>query len=479
MAFVKLDVNAAVWSNIEDESRTLASESKHDVMKDLAGSTVRRPALISHVTGYPAAPDGQYYWENTDTKYIVAGGDLYSENQNGVKTLIASNLFEVGTRVVWAEVGDTTIVTPGAVRKIFATNGGRIVEFDGTTAQKLTDGDAPTQSTFIAVLDTYLISNDLSDPSKDESFFYSEVADPTSWLGEFASAEGSPDKLNGLLVGWNELTLFGTSTIEPWYTATSGGFTPLKASIIEQGTKAPYTIQKVDNAWFLLNTNRRMIRIDGRQPSIISQPIDDILDGLTDYGDPEADVITGNGKALYLLSVADTTLVFDYSINEWLGEWNFWDKDKSEYTRFKGRNILNIKPWGETHCTDHKEGIVYKLDFDKYEDDGEEIRSSIITGIFDHGTGREKRSNELRLRVKRGKGDPNGEEPLILVRYRDNGTRTWNNIIEVPIGYEGEDEMYYSVFDQGSYRSRQYEIFCTDNTPFVVVGVEEDVEILR
>jgi hypothetical protein len=47
------------------------------------------------------------------------------------------------------------------------------------------------------------------------------------------------------------------------------------------------------------------------------------------------------------------------------------------------------------------------------------------------------------------------------------------------LGFQGDTEFYYSLFQLGSYRARQYELVVTDDTPFSIVEVEEDVDLLR
>jgi len=134
-------------------------------------------------------------------------------------------------------------------------------------------------------------------------------------------------------------------------------------------------------------------------------------------------------------------------------------------------------------CTDKTQGIIYKLDFDSYRDDGDEIRSSIITGWYGHGTTRGKRVNELKLRIKRGTVDKTTKtqvEPKMLVRWADDGSEVFSNWRDVFLGFKGDTEFNYSLYQMGSYdHDRRYEFLCTDNTPFSIVQAEEDVELLR
>lgn len=483
MAFRKINVNAPFFSNMEDESRSgVVSEERRDVIKDTLGSTIRRPGLLKFGAGVIPSIDGQFYWENRDLVYLVAGGDLYSLNKLGQVSLIGSDLFEIGEYVTWAESADFTLVTPGATRKLFAVNGGQIVEYDGATAQKLQDADAPSKVSHIIMFDSYLLANNLANARFDESIFFSKVADPISWEGAFFSAENKSDKITAMHIGWDEIALFGSKSIENYYNDGITPFVPIPGGNVESGTLSPWTIKLAGNSYIYLDTGRKLIRLAGRQPVEVSQAIDNLLDGDVDYLNAEGEVFTLRSHKIYLLTINDRTFAFDYEKNEWVGEWGSWNKATAKYDKFPARNIINVKQWGMTLCTDKKSGAIYKLDFDTYQDDGQEIRSAVVTGNIDHGTGREKRSNELRVRLKRGQVQRTSMEqiqPKMLVRWRDNGSKKWNNYRELMLGFQGDTEFYYSIYQLGSYRARQYEFIVTDDTPFSLIEVEEDVDLLR
>lgn len=467
---------------MEDESRSsVVSAERRDVIKDTLGTTIRRPGL-SVFSDLPATIDGMYYWEHKDLVYLVSGKNLYSMDKRGNTALVGSDIFGEGMHVTWAESADLTLITPGAVRKIFAANGENIVEYDGITAQKLQDADAPANVSHIIMFDSYLLANDIATPKFDESILYSKVADPISWEGAFFSAENKSDPINAMHKGWDEIALFGSRSIENDYNDGTTPFLPIPGGNIESGTLSPWTIKLAGNSYIYLDSGRKVIRLTGRQPVEVSQAIDNLLDGDVDYENAEGEVFTLGSRKIYLLTINSRSFAFDYEKNEWVGEWGSWDEPTATYNQFQARNILNVKQWGVTLCTDKINGNIYKLDFDTYRDNGQEIRSAVITGNIDHGTGREKRSNELKVRLKRGqvsKVTIDDVEPVMLVRWRDNGLKVWSNYRQIPLGFQGETEFYYSIYQLGSYRARQYEFVVTDDTPFSLVEVEEDVELLR
>lgn len=483
MTFQKIQVNAPFFSNIEDESRSsVVSEERRDVIKDTLGSTIRRPGLSTLGTGLPAAADGAFYWEEKDLVYLVAGRNLYSLNKLGQTALVGEDVLTDGQNVSWAESADFTLVTAGAFRKLFVANGGQTVVYDGSTASKIVSPEIPARSSHIVMFDSYLLANDLARAKYDESILHSKVADPLEWEGAFFSAENKSDRINAMHSAWDEIALFGSRSIENFYNDGVTPFVPIPGGNVESGTLSPWTIKVAGNSYIYLDSGRKLIRLTGRQPIEVSQAIDNLLDGEVDYANARGEVFTLRSHKIYLLTINERTFAFDYEKNEWVGEWGSWDESKAVYGPFRARNILNVKQWGMTIGTDITNGKIYRLGFDTYRDDGQEIRSAVITGNIDHGTGRQKRSDELKIRLKRGQVQrlsPDDIGPVMLVRWRDNGSKVWSNYREVALGFQGETEFYHSLFQLGSYRARQYEFVVTDDTPFSLVEVEEDVTLLR
>lgn len=472
MPFFPVDINAPLFSNVKDVSRQILAESRRDVLKDLAGTTYQRPGLVDYSTGYGAGGcRGNFYWEDKDLVYSIFNRSLYSTTQAGVVTLIASsvNLFEGNQRQVIIREGSQP------TRKLYMANGGKIIEFDGITAAHLTDPDAPTQVTHVAILDTYLLANDLSEP---ERMKYSDVGTPESWLGEFISAEGDPDRLIAIHVAFREIGLFGTAILESWYNNAVDPFARIDGAMVESGTLSPYSIVKADNGYFMLDKGKQVVRIIGRQRIIESQPVNNLLGAVADASGAQGENITQNGVSLYTIRVGDRTFVYDYAVKEWVSEWSRYNKNTGHYDRFQGQHFINIEPWGVTLCGDFEGSVLYKLDFDSTLDVGDILRPSWLTGHVTHNTGNEKRSNVLRIRLNRGEGTPGGEEPVLLVRWRDNGSKVWSNPRKIGLGFTGDNNMFREIYQLGSYRSRQYEFSCTENVSIALATVEEDVEKL-
>lgn len=466
MPFINLPINQELYQNVDDSSLSNKSPERHDVFMDESGSMVRRPGLEDYTTAGTGPIHGWFYWAYKNLVYLASGKDLYSLSENGTTTLIGSDLFDPSARVIWDEA-----INPN--RKIFGTNGGIPVEYDGSTAQKLTDANAPQLATHLAIFDTYMVANQTGTQKVE----YSVVGKPTVFNAEFVTAEAQSDNLVFVGVGWDEIVAIGKKTQEFFYDDVVTPFVPKPGAIIEEGCISPYSVKLIDNAWFFLNHERKVMRINGRQPLVLSVPVDKVLSGLTNVTDAIGDELTVGGRTFYVLTFPtdEKTIVLDYSLNRWEGEWGSWDTITASYKRWRGNCILYVPEWNQHLVGDFQNNKIYKASLTQYQDGDDLIRSSWMTGNIDHGTSLWKRSLRLRIRAKRGEGDINEDTPVLMLRYRDNGNKAWGNTRNISLGKEGENEFYWEGGPLGRYRSRQYEVSITDNVPLTLVSIEENV----
>ena len=467
---VQLPVNTPVWSNVDEDNVTDYSATRKNVYLDDMGATVRRPGLVEMADLGTGSIDGIYYWPHKNKAYIVSNSNLYSMDEAGNITTIETGLFEVGNRVVWGQAIYPT-------RKIFGTNKGKMVEYDGVTAQQFTDANFPTKVSHLGVIDTYLVCNEVN----TGQMHHSTVGQPTVSTGEYITAESNPDNIQALGIGWQEIILLGERSCEFAYNDGSTPFVPLDGANIEYGTPAPYSLILVDNSWFYLSHERRIVRLNGRQPQALSVPVDRIISGLTSVSDCIADhlIIGGRTFILFTFPSADKTLVFDYARQRWCGEWTYWDVMTATNKRFRANVIHYVDRWNTHLVGDYVNGKIYKFDTDTYQDDGDAIRSVWRTGHITHKTGNPKVSNEIRARLKRGKGPVGSTEPVLNVRWRDDGKDAWSNYRELKLGYSGDSNFFKSTYCLGQYTSRQYEFSISDNVPLSLVDVWEDVEVVN
>lgn len=337
------------------------------------------------------------------------------------------------------------------------------------------DSDAPEIATHVVYTDQYF----LSAGTGEAPFQWCDVNDPTSWNAlNFATPESKSDTIQAMHVAWREITLFGDKTIEIWF---NDGFAPwsrLEGAMIERGCIAANTVVDAAGTWYWLDDERRVSTLSGRQLGIVSTPYDDEIRDIDSVTDAFANFISYGSHAFYVLTFpsVDRTYVYDITTQMW-HEWGAWDKEAAEYKAWAGRSYTYATQW-QIHLIGDQSptGKIYKLDHELFQDDGAEIRSLVRTGKESHGTYLRKTAYQLIFNVKRGVGGEAGDEPVFMVRWRDDGG-PWSHNRNLSLGKIGEGWMFRVLDRMGQYRTRQYEITHTDNSDFAFNDLEEIVTL--
>jgi hypothetical protein len=180
---------------------------------------------------------------------------------------------------------------------------------------------------------------------------------------------------------------------------------------------------------------------------------------------------------LYVLTfpTANRTIVYDYINNLWLGDWSTWNTSTASYDRWQGNYVEFVDDWNKT-LVGGLNGEILVLDKKSNQDNTGIMRTSFISGNLGGNDHEWIFPSELRLLLKRGYGKQGEDAPEINIRYRDNGSLTWSNIKTESMGKVGEYEFEVKFRRLGRYKSRQYEIFVTDDAPFVIGSALETAD---
>lgn len=441
-----------------------------DVYFDSMGNVTRRPALVELAdTSVAHGVDGLYWWDRQEKVIVVTGGRAFpiTDSAGTLGTEITGATFESGTPVYWGDFGTA----------LYGANGGQIIKIGtGTSMAVVADADAPTTVSHIAVLDDYLLA--LS--TGTQQLHYADASAPDTWGGNWVSALAKPDLLKAIGAQNDIIEMLGTEVLEGWRNDGSTPFVKEPQYTVNRGTVAPYSFVYVEDQWYFLDHERKVVRLNGRTPEVISLTMNKYIQEFTTVSDAVGGRTSFDGRPQYVLSFPSEgkTLAYDVYSGGWteLGKWN---TGTSTYDQFLGQAFCVATKWNLALVGDRTTGKVYKLDNSVYEDGGSTMRSMVRTpNVYWDQPGLRKKSSRLDFYLKKASVASESDSAQLIVKWRDNGATTWGTERTVSLGRVGKTGFHGYLNRMGSYYSRQYEIALTDDSPLVISRVMETFRII-
>ncbi len=464
----KLPLPQALWRSTSEESvPDILGTRLVDIYIDELKVWRKRPGLELFLDlGVTDALDGLFWWREQNKLIAVAGGNIYAVNQDTSFTDITGDGLTSGVPVIFATDGTLLVMA----------NGGRMVTWSGVgTTSFMADAQAPTTVDHVFFLDTYLIANTV-----DTAIWnFSDAGDITAWAAlDFESAGTQPDKILAAHTRWRELQFFGEDTLEIWRNDGVNPFSRIDGAFTQRGCGAKYSIQYAGgnaNTFIWMDDERRINILKGRQPLIISPPLEDVFRDFVTVSDAVSMLINIGNRIFYILNFPSEskTIVYDLSTQRFY-EWGEWDSSVGDWDIFKCSTHSYAKTWNIHFCGDNSTGKIYKMSNDLTDDVGSDMRSVIRTAPITHGTLQRKRTPFVEVRMKRSQGN-GGSAPKVMVRVKDDN-KDWSPEIEMSLGEIGETETILRLNKMGSYKTRQWEFIHSDNSEFQLIEVEEMVE---
>ena len=406
-----------------------------------------------------------------DVFFVVSGNELYEVNASGAGVLRGA------TGTINTSIGKVGMAHNGA------SNGTEIMIVDGTngyiwdsaavTLTVIGDADYDDTATQVEFFDGRFV---VDNPSKSGQFAISASYDGTSWdATEIATAERSPDDLQGIKVSNRQLWLIGTDTAEPWFNAGNQDFPyePVQSAFSQWGTVAPDSIVEVAGLvlWISQNDegNGLVLMTSGGNPQVISTPeIAAEISNLSNISDCRASAYQYQGHTFvsFTFVAGQKTLVYDILTQEW----HTWKTESTGYHRSVGNTFVFNK-----HLVgDPINGKIYELNWDAGTDNGEQI-TRIRRSQSIHGDDKAIKHHGVWIDVKEGIGDATTPDPQILLRWRDdNGS--WSNYHARSMGKIGEKNKKCIWRGLGRSYDRVYEISVTDPVNPVFIDAFANVE---
>lgn len=402
--------------------------------------------------------------------YVVSGTGVYKlTSLTGTPTLLGTI---TGT-------GPVSIADNGD-QIIFVANPNAFVYTESTnTFVQVTDPDFPGAVT-VGYIDGYFVFNE----PNSQKIWVTSLQDGTQIDPlDFASAEGSPDGVVGIIVDHREVWVFGTDSTEVWYNAGNADFplARIQGAFNEIGCVAPYSIAKLDNSIFWLGCDARGQGIVYRANGYIGQRISTHaiewqIQQYLDMSDAVGYTYQQDGHAFYVLNfpTGGTTWVFDVATGAWHERAYF---NNGQFSRHRGNCQCNFN--GNIVIGDYENGNIYTFDLTTYADNGGAQRWVRSWRALPTGQNNLKRtahhSLQLNCEVGTGLNTGQGSDPQVMLRWSDDGGHTWSNehwTSMGAIGAYGKRAIWRRLGMTTKLRDRVYEVSGSDPVKMDIVGAE-------
>lgn len=398
--------------------------------------------------------------------YFISGNELVKRNSSGNYSSIGS----INSNSGW-------VVIARGRNHLALVDGMDGFYYDGTTFAQITDPDFPANPTHIDYLDgRWIVNNQGSD-----QFSISELEDPTNWDPlDFATAEANPDNILAFSATEKDLYFIGEETAQAYYNSSNQDFPfdPYINGVIEVGIDAPYSLVQSTQGLFWLASNSDgdlfVVQVQGFSPRMISDPeMNSELYALSKTDDARGSLFRMEGRTYYVLNFpsADRTYYVDVDTGAWFRRKSYGlGRHRAEGFGYLGKKVI---------CGDYTNSNFYELDFDTFTDDGGVIersrRGQIIVkdqrNVIYH-------EFVLEMRVGVGNAQAPGDDPTVLLRYSDDGGKTWSSWLSRSIGKIGEYSTRVVWYTLGRGRNRIFEIRVTDPVSVEIFNAYADVEVL-
>jgi hypothetical protein len=442
-------------------------------------------------------------WEINGNLYVVSRNKLYKVDSSYAVTMLGT---------VAGIKGPVSMADNGT--QLFVACNGPSYIYNVTTNvfAQITDSDFPGAVT-VTYLDGYFVFNE----PNSQKIWVTGLLDGLSVDPlDFASAEGSPDGVVGIIADHREIWVFGTNSIEVWYNSGNADFplSRIQGAYNELGCAAPYSIAKMDNGLFWLGKDARgqgiVYRANGYTGQRIStHAVEWQIQQYENMSDAIGYTYQQDGHSFYVLIFpqANRTWVYDVATQAWHERAGFAN---GEFIRHRSNCQAFFQ--GDVLVGDYENANVYAFDLDDYSDNGNiqkwlrswralptdqnnlkrtaqhSLQLDCETGVGLNGLDVSEiiylhTESEEQLVTEDGQaliGDQlmlatQGANPQVMLRWSDDSGHTWSNEHWVSIGKIGEyyrRAIWRRLGMTVKLRDRVYEVSGTDPVKIAIVGAE-------
>jgi hypothetical protein len=309
-----------------------------------------------------------------------------------------------------------------------------------------------------------------------QRMYFSDLYDGFHWSADnYIEAEGAPDNVQAIFTINKELGILGDRSLEFRYD-TGSSFDAIHGAFFNNGTVAPYSVAVNGNNVFWLGSSEQghgqVWTANNYQPQKISNPaIDFVIENLPNISDAIGMCYTKGGHNFYLITFrsGNMTLCYDLTTGMWHTRGAF-DSSIGTIGRHRASCMCSLN--NSIFCGDYQNGKIYRLDEDKFTDDGVIVRR-VRTGSHLHSMRKRLFYNKIEIDVQRGIGTEStaqGYDPQAMLQWSDDGGFKWSNEKWRSFGKIGEFLTRLKWDRCGYSRDRVYRLSVSDPNKVVLIN---------
>lgn len=428
------------------------------------------------------------------TTFWVGGGNLYQVSAAGVATLLGpvGNDFKRVSMATNGTAGNQLCVCSAGEIYLYNLSATEPCGVIGLAPQTLsgTMGGLQGFATKVVFCDGYFVVS-LANSNK---FQVSALEDGSVWNPlSVQQVSVFAENIGGMIATYRQLWIFGANGhSQVYYNSGANQYTPFDVigaggvGFMEEGIDAPESVAVVDNApfWIGANANGGGIawRANGYTPMRISNFA--VETAWAQYPNKSSDAVgyayRDQGHTFWVLRFPSAnngngaTWVYDTATGMWHKRGLWSQLGPTGYSAHP--STCHCFAFGLHLVGDWQTGNIYAMDIRTYSDNGKPIRryrraphvSTEQQWIYHH---------ELQVDMEVGDGPipalldgaGNARDPQVMLRWSNDGGRTWGNEHWIGAGQAGNYETRARWLRLGRARDRVYEIAVTDPIAWRIV----------
>lgn len=425
---------------ITEDGSELIYEPEITTTDVTADSLTVGPVTIANFKDYVFLASGGPIVElHAQTAIVSHGGLTYTCIKNNINIEPGVH---VDTATYWTQTG-----TGGDAWSQY-------IRYGSGETEELTDADAPTQVSWVAAANKYLLA--LEDNS--ERMWYSQVEEPWSFDSEWVSSEFLPDNVSCLQVVDGDVWVGGPRSLQVFHAGTTVAWSPSSYGAITTGILAPRSFIVAGGGFLFVDDTRRLVTLSGRTATSVNATLDSYLASLSEIADAQASYVVLDGIQLYILRLPTEKQTI--AVNMDLGSWSVWGDWHVSPTYVQNWDIVVAGVGDEVHYLSKLYG----------DDNGTAINGLIRTPRITASN----RGRVARMDIKLVQTEDAGVGTASIgVRFRDDG-KDWSNTRTVTLDSNKTDHIC-TLRRLGSFKHyRQYEFDVSNIWPFALDRVEHD-----